>query len=129
MPSGYSKSSQKTWSLKKTSEEETSAGPEEENVQASRSLPASPKRRTTDARGAAQLRSADNSPNLTSRQPGRDPDSPYLTSRDAGHEDSPRTPISLMESAEETPLIEALGSVASTGTPPLVSPLERNADA
>eukprot|EP00290_Baffinella_frigidus_P002445 CAMPEP_0180186904 /NCGR_PEP_ID=MMETSP0986-20121125/43239_1 /TAXON_ID=697907 /ORGANISM="non described non described, Strain CCMP2293" /LENGTH=692 /DNA_ID=CAMNT_0022140953 /DNA_START=14 /DNA_END=2093 /DNA_ORIENTATION=+ len=110
-------------------EEETSAGPEEENVQASRSLPASPKRRTTDARGAAQLRSADNSPNLTSRQPGRDPDSPYLTSRDAGHEDSPRTPISLMESAEETPLIEALGSVASTGTPPLVSPLERNADA
>ncbi|KAJ1495101.1 hypothetical protein T484DRAFT_2217562 [Baffinella frigidus] len=56
---------EKTWSLKKTSEEETSAGPEEENVQASRSLPASPKRRTTDARGAAQLRSADNSPNLT----------------------------------------------------------------
>ena len=55
-------------------------------LQASQSLPTSPKQRT-DARGAAQLRSADNSP-LCGRDPGHDPD-------------SPRTPISLMGSSQE----------------------------
>ena len=126
-------------------------------VQASQSLPASPKPRT-DARGAAQLRSADNSP-LLYGLPGND-----IYGREPGDPESPRTPISLMgsdtppaapversdnppsggdmtSSAEggdmtsslmmggPPPVDLASGSNASADTPLAISPLERSGDA